>query len=161
MTHRGANGTTDGRTKRDPFGLEWTVPFGEAIFHLGIHNLPSRRAPAIVADLVAYTQKPCNRNPSDLIAMLDEVPEVLVIFNHPLWDLSSLGQQRYSQVLDQFLQGNVRFLHAFEVNAMRGWKENGAVIQLADRWQRLIVSGGDRHGCEPSGALNLTYARSF
>jgi hypothetical protein len=55
----------------------------------------------------------------------------------------------------------VRFLHAFERNAMRSWKENEAVIQLADRWQRLIVSGGDRHGCEPSGVLNLTRAQSF
>jgi hypothetical protein len=44
---------------------------------------------------------------------------------------------------------------------MRSWKENEAVILLADRWRRLIVSGGDRHGCEPSGALNLTRAQSF
>jgi hypothetical protein len=123
--------------------------------------LPSHRAQEIVADLVAYTQNPSSRDLGDLIAMLDQLPEVLIIFNHPLWDLSSLGQQRYSQVLDQFLQGNVRFLHAFEVNAMRSWKENDAVIHLADRWQRLIVSGGDRHGREPSGVLNLTCAQSF
>ena len=25
----------------------------------------------------------------------------------------------------------------------------------------LLISGGDRHGCEPSGALNLTRAESF
>jgi hypothetical protein len=93
--------------------------------------------------------------------MLDRYPEVLVIFNHPLWDLRGLGRKRYPQVLDRFLQENVHCLHAFEVNAMRSWKENDAVIQLADRWQRLIVSGGDRHGCEPSGALNLTGAQSF
>jgi len=144
-----------------PFALEWTVPFGEAIFHLGIHNLPSHRAPEIVADLVAYTQNPASRDLMDLIAQLDQFPEVLVIFNHPLWDLRGLGRQRYRQILNQFLQGNVRFLHAFEVNAMRSWKENDAVIQLADRWQRLIISGGDRHGCVPSGALNLTRAQSF
>jgi hypothetical protein len=148
-------------TKEIPFALEWTVPFGEAIFHLGIHNLPGHRAHEIVADLAAYTQNPGSRDLKDLIAMLDELPEVLVVFNHPLWDLCGLGRQRYPQVLDQFLQGNVRFLHAFEVNAMRSWKENEAVILLADRWRRLIVSGGDRHGCEPSGALNLTRAQSF
>jgi hypothetical protein len=144
-----------------PFALEWTVPFGEAIFHLGIHNLPGHRAREIVADLVAYTQNPASKDLMDLITMLDELPEVLVIFNHPLWDLCGLGRQRYPQVLNQFLQGNVRFLHAFEVNAMRSWEENEAVILLADRWQRLIVSGGDRHGCEASGALNLTRAQSF
>ena len=148
-------------TKEIPFALEWTVPYGGAIFHLGIHNLPSHRAQTIVADLVAYTQNPCSRDLGDLIAMLDQLPEVLVIFNHPLWDLSSLGRQHYLQVLYRFLQGNVGFLHAFEVNAMRSWKENEAVIQLAHRWQRPIVSGGDRHGCEPSGVLNLTWAQSF
>ena len=148
-------------TREIPFALEWAVPFGKAIFHLGIHNLPSHRAQEIVADLVAYTQNPSSRGPGELIVMLDQLPEVLVIFNHPLWDLCSLGRQRYTQVLNQFLQGNSRFLHAFEVNATRGSRENNAVIQLADRWQRLIISGGDRHGCEPSGALNLTRAQSF
>ena len=34
-------------------------------------------------------------------------------------------------------------------------------MQLAERWQRVVVSGGDRHGCEPSGAVNLTRAQSF
>jgi hypothetical protein len=148
-------------TNEIPFALEWTVPFGEAIFHLGIHNLPGNRAQGIVAELVAYTQNPSSKDLGQLIAMLDQFPEVLVIFNHPLWDLCSLGRQRYSQVLDQFLQANVRFLHAFEVNAMRGWKENNGVMNLADHWHRLIISGGDRHGCEPSGALNLTGAQSF
>ena len=148
-------------TTEIPFALEWTVPFGGAIFHLGIHNLPSHLAQSIVADLVAYTQNPCSEDLSDLIAMLDHLPEVLIVFNHPLWDLSGLGRQHYLQVLHRFLAGNGGFLHAFEVNAMRSWKENEAVIQLAHRWQRPIVSGGDRHGCEPSGALNLTCAQSF
>jgi hypothetical protein len=147
-------------TNEIPFALEWTVPFGEAIFHLGIHNLPRNRAQVIVAELVAYTQNPSN-DLAEIISMLDKLPEVLIVFNHPLWDLCSLGRQRYPQVLDQFLRENVRFLHAFEVNAMRSWQENNAVILLADCWNRLIVSGGDRHGCEPSGALNLTHSRNF
>jgi hypothetical protein len=148
-------------TREIPFSLEWTVPFDDAIFHLGIHNLPGDRAQEIVADLITYSQNPSSGNLEDLIAMLDQLPEVLVIFNHPLWDLCSLGRKRYPQVLNRFLQENVRFLHAFEVNGMRSWKENDAVIKLADRWHRLIISGGDRHGCEPSGALNLTRAHSF
>jgi hypothetical protein len=45
-----------------PFALEWSVPFGAAIFHLGIHNLPSQRAQEIVADLGAYTQKPASQD---------------------------------------------------------------------------------------------------
>ena len=152
---------TEEQTREYPVALEWTVPFGEAIFHLGIHNLPRGRAREIVVDLVGYTQNPSNKDLMDLLAMLGQFPEVLVIFNHPLWDLNRLGRPRYAKLLNEFLQGNVRFLHAFEVNAMRSWKENSAVMQLADEWQRLFVSGGDRHGCEPSGALNLTRAQTF
>ena len=148
-------------TTEIPFALEWTVPFGGAIFHLGIHNLPSHLAQSIVADLVAYTQNPCSEDLSDLIAMLDHLPEVLIVFNHPLWDFDWPGTPALLAGIHRFLAGNGGFLHAFEVNAMRSWKENEAVIQLAHRWQCPIVSGGDRHGCEPSGALNLTCAQSF
>lgn len=144
-----------------PYSLEWAVPYGDAIFHLGVHNLPSSRVHDIVGNLEAYTQNPSTRVLSELIAALDEDPEVLVIFNHPLWDLCSLGKRKFLPLVDQFLQENVRFLHAFELNATRSWKENEAVMQLAERWQRLLISGGDRHGCEPSGSLNLSHATSF
>ena len=97
----------------------------------------------------------------ELLAALHELPEVLIVFNHPLWDQHCLGQSAFRSILDRFLQGHVQFLHAFELNAMRSWTENKGVIQLAAEWQRPLISGGDRHGCEPSGALNLTCATSF
>jgi hypothetical protein len=145
-------------TKEVPLSLEWSVPFRGAVFHLGVHNLPSCRAQQIVADLATYTRTPSDPHLSELLAMLDQCPEVLIIFNHPLWDLGGLGQQR---ILDQFLRRNVRFLHAFELNATRSRIENNGVIELAGHCRRLLISGGDRHGCEPSGALNLTRAESF
>jgi hypothetical protein len=148
-------------TREIPIALEWSVPFGGAIFHIGIHNLPGRRAQEFVADLVAYTKAPSDSRLSELLEMLDECPEVLIVFNHPRWDLAGLGQQRFTEILDQFLRRNVRFLHAFEVNATRSRIENNGVIELAGHWRRLLISGGDRHGCEPSGALNLTRAESF
>ena len=148
-------------TRDIPFSLEWAVPFGNAIFHLGVHNLPSCSVQEIVADLAAYTQDPSGRDVSELMAMLDQLPEVLVVFNHPLWDLRSLGKEPFRQALDHFLQRNARFVHAFELNATRGWKENNAVMELADSWGCLLISGGDRHGCEPSAALNLTRSTSF
>jgi hypothetical protein len=116
---------------------------------------------ATVQELVAWTCNSTRKDLGQLLATLNELPGVLVIFNHPLWDLCSLGRQCYWEVLNQFLHENVRFLHAFELNATRGSKENSAVMQLAERWQRVVVSGGDRHGCEPSGAVNLTHAQSF
>jgi len=152
---------TVAETKECPLSLEWSVPFGEAVFHLGIHNLPSCRAQQMVADLAAYTKTPSDPHLSELLTMLDQCPEVLIIFNHPLWDLGGVGPQRYGEILDQFLWRNVRFLHAFELNATRSRIENNGVIELAGRWRRLLISGGDRHGCEPSGALNLTRAESF
>jgi hypothetical protein len=148
-------------TKEVPLSLEWSVPFRGAVFHLGVHNLPSCRAQQIVADLATYTRTPSDPHLSELLAMLDQCPEVLIIFNHPLWDLGGAGQQRCGEILDQFLRRNVRFLHAFELNATRSRIENNGVIELAGHWRRLLISGGDRHGCEPSGALNLTRAESF
>ncbi len=144
-----------------PFAFEWSVPFEKAIFHLGIHNLPGRRIDSIMADLSAYTANPASRNLGELLEMLDDLPEVLVVFNHPLWDLYGMGRQNFLGVVDRFLENYVRYIHAFELNATRNCTENHAVIELSDRWQRLMISGGDRHGREPSGAVNLTRSQSF
>jgi hypothetical protein len=152
---------TVAETSQIPLALEWTVPFRGTTFHLGVHNLPSASAQAIVADLNACTRDPVERRICELLAMLDQIPDVLLVFNHPLWNQSCTGEGRDSEVLDRFLRQTINFLHAFEFNATRSSRENKNVIQLAERWQRPLVSGGDRHGCEPSGALNLTRCETF
>jgi hypothetical protein len=144
-----------------PFAVEWSVPFEGAIFHLGVHNLPESQAHLIMDDLAAYTSNPSAPRLLELLAAIHEFPEALIVFNHPLWDQHCLGQPIFRQELDRFLETHVQFLHAFELNAMRSWAENRGVMQLAADWQRPLISGGDRHGCEPSGALNLTRATSF
>jgi hypothetical protein len=148
-------------TAQIPVSLEWSIPFGGMIFHFGVHNLPSGLASAIVTELDAFTRNPCDKRLCELLATLDQFPDVLVVFNHPLWNQSRPGAQQDGQVLDRFLRLTIKFLHAFEFNASRSSKENNDVIKLADRWQRPLVSGGDRHGCDPSGALNLTRAETF
>jgi hypothetical protein len=148
-------------TAHVPVSLEWSVPFGGTTFPLGVPNLPSGQAQAIMDDLAAYTRNPSDRLLSDLLAMLDGFADVLVVFNHPLWTQSCVGVQRGKDDLDRFLGCAVQFLHAFEINATRSAKENNRVRELADRWQRPLVSGGDRHGCAASGALNLTTAETF
>lgn len=150
-----------GETSQIPLALEWTVPFEEAVFHLGVQNLPSEAAQAIVDDLGAYTRHRSTRHLRELLAMLHQQPDVLVILNHPLWDLSGIGQPRHEEVLGRFLREHCKFLHAFELNATRSRSENHDVIELAGLWQQLLISGGDRHGCEPSAALNLTCAGTF
>jgi hypothetical protein len=148
-------------TADTPVSLEWSVPFASTIFHLGVHNLPGGQAQAIMDDLAAYTQKPSDQRLCELLTMLDGFPDVLLVFNHPLWTQSCVGVQRGGDDLDRFLSCGVQFLHAFEINATRSTKENRRVKELAERWQRPLVSGGDRHGCAASGALNLTGAETF
>jgi hypothetical protein len=148
-------------TAHAPISLEWSVPFAGTIFHLGVHNLPSGQSQTIMDDLAAYTRNPSDQRLYELLAMLDRFQDVLVVFNHPLWTQSCVGVQRGSDDLDRFLSCAGQFLHAFEINATRSTKENNRVRELADQWQRPLVSGGDRHGCAASGALNLTGAETF
>jgi len=148
-------------TAQTPISLEWSVPFSGTIFHLGVHNLPAGQAQAIMNDLAAYTRNPNERRLVELLALLDGFPDVLVVFNHPLWTQTCVGVHREGQVLERFLKNAVQFLHAFEINATRSTKENNRVGKLAEQWDRPLVSGGDRHGCAASGALNLTGAETF
>jgi hypothetical protein len=148
-------------TAHAPISLEWSVPFAGTIFHLGVHNLPSGQSQTIMDDLAAYTRNPSDQCLYELLAMLDRFQDVLVVFNHPLWTQSCVGVQRGSDDLDRFLSCAGQFLHAFEINATRSTKENQHVGQLAEQWERPLVSGGDRHGCAASGALNLTCAETF
>jgi hypothetical protein len=148
-------------TAKMPISLEWSVPFEGTIFHLGVHNLPGRQAQSIMDDLAEYTRRPNEEILCELLAMLDGFPQVLVVFNHPLWTQSCVGVHREGRVLERFLNCAVEFLHAFEINATRSARENNRVAQLAEQWNRPLVSGGDRHGCAASGALNLTRAETF
>jgi hypothetical protein len=144
-----------------PFSVEWSVPYDGALFHLGVHNLPESQAHLIMDDLAEYTRDPALPRLGELLSALHEMPDVLIVFNHPLWDQQGLGRNAFLPKLDRFLKAFNPCVHAFELNAMRGWAENKSALQLAAAWDRPLISGGDRHGCEPSGALNLTGATSF
>jgi hypothetical protein len=148
-------------TAQTPISLEWSVPFAGTVFHLGVHNLPGAQAQAMMDDLAAYTRQPDGRRLCELLVMLDAIPNVLVVLNHPLWTQTCIGVHRDDQALESFLSCAVQFLHAFEINATRSTRENNRVAQLAEQWRRPLVSGGDRHGCAASGALNLTHAETF
>jgi len=67
-----------------PLSLEWSVPFRGTVFHLGIHNLPEGKAAGIMTDLAAYTLDPDNQRLTELLSSLDQDPDVLIVFNHPL-----------------------------------------------------------------------------
>ena len=145
-----------------PISVEWSVPYGGVQdFHLGIHNLPSSKATEWMAIMSDFTSHPSDDRLTDILAALNAEPNVLVVFNHPAWDLFLVGQEKHAFLLDKFLQKNGSFLHALELNGLRNWDENRATRRLAEKWNALLISGGDRHGVEPNANINLTNATSF
>jgi hypothetical protein len=148
-----------------PVSLEWTVPFGATTFHLGVHNLPSASASEWMTRFEEFTATPVAERAAGLLgsmlAALDEIPGVLLIFNHPLWDLYRIGGERHEVLVNEFLAVHGQHIHALELNGLRDWKENREISTLAGKWNQLVISGGDRHGIEPNANVNLTNAESF
>jgi hypothetical protein len=145
-----------------PVSVEWSAPFGPTCFHLGVHNIPSSAAVPVMNALAGYTAHgPDERRLTEILEHINTFPTALVVFNHPLWDLYGIGYSRHEAAVECFLQTNNRFLHALELNGLRTWNENLRVAALAGRWGQLVISGGDRHGCEPNANLNLTQAATF
>jgi hypothetical protein len=149
-----------------PISVEWTAPYAgeqksKQYFHLGIHNLPSARAARWMETLAEFTRNPDDTRLTEILVALNAERNVLVIFNHPLWDLYRIGQEKHEFLVNEFLQKNGAHFHALELNGLRDWAENRAVRRLAERWNMLLISGGDRHGVEPNANINLTQATSF
>jgi hypothetical protein len=151
-----------------PVSVEWSVPFGQTIFHLGIHNIPSREGMEWIRRFEEYTTA-ADANPGTanmdarLLSMLRELhesPQVLIVFNHPLWDLHKVGPMHQAEVL-RFLREAGSAIHAIELNGLRHVRENRDAAQLARETGHLVISGGDRHGLEPNANINLTSAASF
>ena len=143
-----------------PVSVEWSAPYGQTIFHLGIHNLPSSDGLAWMRRFEEFTSAPSD---AKLIAMLRELHEckqVLTVFNHPLWDLHTVGPVHLAEV-KRFLVEAGDSIHAIELNGLRHSRENHAAARLARETGHLVISGGDRHGLEPNANINLTTAMSF
>ena len=144
-----------------PVSVEWTVPYLGSMFHLGVHNIPRPDAGAWMEVMRDYTGTP---REAAVPVILDEfagTPDVLIVLNHPFWLEEGVTEDVHRQALCRFLRECIGWLDAFELNGTRRWKENAATIELAREHQRPLVSGGDRHGCEPSARINLTNARTF
>jgi hypothetical protein len=137
------------------------VVFSRVLFHLGVHNLPASRARAIMEELAACTESPDDERLKQLLEFLNSMPEVLIVLNHPLWDLDCNGLQIHRSALQYFLKRMGRFVHALELNGLRDWDENRGVRELASGWNMPLIGGGDRHGCEPNAVINLTRAANF
>jgi hypothetical protein len=144
-----------------PVSVEWSAPYGTTEFHLGIHNLPSDTGHQWMERFAAYTENPQPAELRSILRELHAIPSVLTIFNHPLWDLYTIGQDKHDRTVGDFMVEHGAYIHAMELNGLRHMKENRGVVKLAQRWGQLLISGGDRHGLEPNAIVNLTNATNF
>lgn len=147
-----------------PISLEWTVPYRYGFFHVGVHNLPKRDAHEISQKLLDYTfneEIQDDEHLNELFSTLNEMPGILIILNHPMWDIGLLGRERHQLLLKHFIGEHGKWIHALEINGFRAWSENKTVIELAESLGKPLCSGGDRHGCQPNSVINITDARTF
>jgi hypothetical protein len=140
-----------------PVSVEWTVPYARSIFHIGVHNMPQ----ASKAALASYTSAPDERQLAGLLSDLARIPDVLIVLNHPFWLEEGVEESDHELALTRLLRECIDWFHAFELNGTRRWRENKKAIELAAAYSRPVISGGDRHACEPSACINLTNAASF
>lgn len=143
-----------------PMSVEWTAPFGSTVFHLGIHNLPSADGAQWMQRFEQFTAAPSDDGLLRMLRELHDEPQVLIVFNHPLWDLYETGKLHRTEML-RFLREAGETIHALELNGLRHARENGEVAKLAKQLGYLLISGGNRHGMEPNANINLTAAQSF
>jgi len=153
-----------------PVSVEWTAPYARSFFHLGVHNLPRKAAGEWMAAMARYTGALLCPAPATaareatlpaILTELARVPDVLIVLNHPFWIEEGVAEEDHPRALARILQECVGCFDAFELNGTRRWKENADTIELARTHSRPVISGGDRHACEPSACINLTNARSF
>lgn len=148
-------------TRHSPISVEWTVPWRETFFHIGLHNLPVDQVSRIMPELAGLTADPIEDEVAGMLAALDAEPSMLIIWNHPMWDEGQIGAELHRKCAESFLARMGGFLHAFELNGLRPWKENQDVIAFAEAASFPVISGGDRHGREPNACVNLSNAASF
>jgi len=144
-----------------PISVEWTVPYERTILHLGIHNIPRGAAKSWMEIMAQHTAKPDASALPGLLHDFSGVPEVLIVLNHPYWLEEGIIEADHRPALDRVIRECAAFFDALELNGTRPWKENARVVDLARSMERPLISGGDRHCCEPNACLNLTNARTF
>jgi hypothetical protein len=144
-----------------PYSLEWTVPYHGTVFHIGIHNLPADDARSYESAMARVTAAPDREGITELLAAMSNIDHVLIVLNHPLSCEHRVPQAEHVRLLAQFLKEYGEWMHALELNGLQPAWDNIEVLQLSARHNMPVISGGDRHCCEPNACINLTNARTF
>lgn len=148
-------------TRDCPISVEWTAPFRQTFFHIGLHNLLPQQAGEMMRSFAEFTASPEESRIAPLLEWAASNPETLAVLNHPMWDENHIGPAAHREHLKALLEIARPFIHAFELNGLRPWKENQETAALAAALEAPMISGGDRHGFEPNACINLTNANSF
>lgn len=149
------------QTRDCPISVEWTVPWRQTFFHIGVHNIPREEAVGVMKDLVGITENPAEGNIGAMLQHLHSIAGTLIVLNHPLWDEGHIGAALHGECVSSLIAQNKQFIDALELNGLRPWKENRDSAVLAKETALPAVSGGDRHGREPNANINLTNAADF
>ena len=144
-----------------PISVEWTTPYRNTYFHMGVHNLHPQWAQEMMGRMQAFTAGPDEKRLGEMFRELCSHPDVLIVLNHPYWDQPAIGGAEHEQLLRQFADQYRDSIHAFEINGLRSWKENRKTLRMANEIGIPLISGGDRHGREPNAVLNMTNAATF
>lgn len=144
-----------------PISVEWTTPYRETYYHMGVHNLHPQWAREMMTRMETFTASPDEKTLGDMFHELHSHPDVLIVLNHPYWDQPAIGSAPHEKLLRQFAGRYRDVIDAFEINGLRSWKENRKTLRMATEIGMPLISGGDRHGREPNAVLNLTNATTF
>jgi hypothetical protein len=139
---------------RIAIGEELSLWYRGHLFHLGLSGLPE----SAIVETHDRIQLAARGGRYDELFETLAASGCLVVFNHPLlpW-----GPEAKIIPATELLSRYGWAIHALEVNGMRPREENDRVLELARRWRKPVVGGGDSHLLVPSSILSLSQAATF
>jgi hypothetical protein len=144
-----------------PFSHEWTVPYENTVFHIGVHNLPADDARLLLREMRQVTANPLPQRIAEVLRDLDAMRDVLIVLNHPLSNEMKTDFRTHVRLLQRFLREAGGYMHALELNGLQPHSHNRRVALMAAEMHLPAISGGDRHCTEPNANVNLTNAATF
>ena len=133
---------------------ELSLWFQGHLFHLGVSRMPERE----VEETHARIQAAARGGRYDELFETLAASGCLVVLNHPL---VAWGPGAETIPVTELLSRYGWAIHALEVNGMRTREENDRVLELARRWRKPVVGGGDSHLLVASSVLSLSRAATF
>ena len=131
------------------------------MFHIGVHNLPPEEARALEAGMAIVTADPRSERVAEMLAAMHAMKDMLLVLNHPFRSQERVEAAEHVRLLRVFLEEFGAWIHALELNGLQPAASNVDTIHLAAERGLPVISGGDRHCCEPDANVNLTNAGTF